>query len=337
MLSNLLDNPKLFRHVLEDLPVGIYIVDGERRIRFWNHSAEHLTGYLAHEVVGHVLEDAVQACDRRGNSLTGEHCPVAMTLSQRQPQQCTAFYLHKNGHRTAFQVRTRPILEYRDHYHDEGHDKELGSKERGDKIGGATVLFQEAFMYREETNAPAMYGCLDPATGIPSQRLTRAVLDQCIVGMKECHTGFGLLRVRILGLEAFGSKHSPQSIAPFLRTAAHTLRHSLDAENFLGCWKDHEFLVVLHSESPMMVAMKAEVLWNLLRHSEVLWWGDRFLIEAEVAYTMAEPGNDLESLLRAMKPSHSPETHSIEPRASDDNSKAAIKAAAANNSLPSRG
>jgi len=43
MLSNLLDNPKLFRRVLEDLPVGIYIVDGERRIQFWNHGADHLT------------------------------------------------------------------------------------------------------------------------------------------------------------------------------------------------------------------------------------------------------------------------------------------------------
>ena len=60
MSSNLLDNPKLFRHVVEDLPVGIYIVDRERRIRFWNRGAEHLIGHLAHDVVGHVLEDVVR-------------------------------------------------------------------------------------------------------------------------------------------------------------------------------------------------------------------------------------------------------------------------------------
>jgi hypothetical protein len=50
--------------------------------------------------------------------------------------------------------------------------------------------------------------------------------------------------------------------------------------------------------------MTAEILWNLLSHSEVLWWGDRFLVEAEVAYTVATAGSDLESLLREMKPSH---------------------------------
>jgi PAS domain S-box-containing protein len=111
MLSKLIENPNLFRHLVEDLPMGIYIVDGERRIRFWNHGAEYLTGYFSHEVVGLLLEDAVQACDRRGNSLIGERCPVTLTLSQRHAQQSTAFYLHKKGHRTAVRIRTHPILE----------------------------------------------------------------------------------------------------------------------------------------------------------------------------------------------------------------------------------
>ena len=109
-------------------------------------------------------------------------------------------------------------------------------------------------------------------------------------GMEESHIGFGLLRIRVLGLEEFRAKHGPQSVVPFLRTAAQTLRHSLDAENFLGCWEENEFLAVLPSASPMMVATTAETLWNLLRHSEVLWWGDRFLVEAEVAYTVATAG-----------------------------------------------
>ena len=60
MFSNLLDNPKLFRNVLEDLPMGMYIIDRERRIRFWNRRAEHLAGHLGQEVVRHVLENIWQ-------------------------------------------------------------------------------------------------------------------------------------------------------------------------------------------------------------------------------------------------------------------------------------
>ncbi len=289
MSSDFLDNPKLFRHLVEDLPVGIYIVDRERRIRFWNRGAELLTGHLGHDVVGHALVDVVQACDRRGNRLCGERCPVTMTLLQRQPQQYAAFYLHKNGHRTAVRIRTRPILE---------------CSEYGDAIGGVTVLFEEAFVNREESSGPPLYGCLDATTGIPSRRLTQAVLNECMAGMEKSHIGFGVLRIRVLGLEEFRAKHGPQSVVPFLHTAAQTLRHSLDAENFLGCWGENEFLVVLTSASPMMVAMTAEILWKLLSHSEVSWWGDRFLVETEVACAVATTGSDLVSLLRGMKPSH---------------------------------
>src|SRR5260370_34799096 len=94
-------------------------------------------------------------------------------------------------------------------------------------------------------------------------------------------------------------------VETLLLTTAHTLRHGLDEEIFLGCWGENEFLAVLHSASPMTVAATAETLWSLLSHSEVSWWGDRFPVEAEVAYTVATAGHDLESLLREMKPSHS--------------------------------
>jgi PAS domain S-box-containing protein len=306
MFSNLLDNAKLFRHVLEDLPLGVYLVDRERRIRFWNRRAEQLTGHLGQDVVGHVLEDIVQACDRWGHRLMGEHCPVTIALQHGQ-QQCIAYYLHKNGHRVALKIRTRAVLK------------------DSDVIEGAAVLLEEAFIDREELSGPPMYGCLDATTGIPSRRLTRAVLNECLAGVEKSRLSFGVLRIRVLGLEEFRAKHGPQSVMPFLRTAAHTLRHSLDAENFLGCWGESEFLAVLPTASPVAIATTAETVWNLLRHSEVLWWGDRFPIASEVACTMATPGRDLESLLEEMKPSHSSAT-----------AKAAA-AGAANDSEHSRG
>jgi len=287
MFHNLLENPKLFRHVLEDLPVGICIVDRERKIRFWNRCAEHLTGHLGQEVVGHVLEDIVQACDRRGNRWTGEQCPVTIALWHGLPQQCTAYYLHKHGHRVALRIRTLAVLG------------------PGEAIEGAAVLMEETFVYSEELPGPPMYGCVDATTGIPSRRLTRAVLNECMAGVEESHLGFGVLRIRVLGLEEFRAKHGPQSVVPFLRTAAQTLRHSLDAENFLGCWGENEFLAVLPTASPVTVATTAETVWNLLRQSEVLWWGDRFPIESEVAHAMAAAGSNLESLLREMVASHS--------------------------------
>ena len=149
-----------------------------------------------------------------------------------------------------------------------------------------------------------MYGCLDPLTGIPSQRLTRAVLAESLTGLEDTHGGFGLLRVRISGLEEFSARYGADSIAPFLRTSVQTIRHSLSAEDFLGRWEKNEFLAMLQSSSPVKVAAMAELIWLQISQSEVAWWGDRFPVAAVVDYVVANTGDKLESVLIQMKPSH---------------------------------
>jgi PAS domain S-box-containing protein len=287
MSSISLNNPELYRSVLEDLPVGVYVVDRERRVRFWNRGAEHLTGHLAHEAMGQDSTGRLLTpCDRKGHALRGEHCPVTATLTNGRAQQFFAFYLHKNGHRVAVSVRTRAILEH------------------GDVIVGAMVLFEEGFAFREDSSGPPMYGHLDPETGIPSHPLTRAVLNECMAGMAQSRHGFGVLRVRVLGLDEFRSKHGIQSALPFLRAAAHTLRHSLDPENFVGRWGEDEFIVVLPSGNLVTTRVAAETVWGLVTHSEVKWWGDRFPVQAVVMHTVAAPGDQLDKLLNGLEPPH---------------------------------
>jgi len=172
-------------------------------------------------------------------------------------------------------------------------------------IVGVAVAFEEAAASSiPEASGALMYGCLDPLTGIPSQRLTRAVLAESLVGLEETHGGFGLLRIRISGLEEFSARYGTDSIAPFLRTSAQTIRHSLSGEDFLGRWEKNEFLAMLQSSSPVKVAAMAELIWLQLSQSEVAWWGDRFPVAAEVDHVVAHTGDELESLLIQMKPSH---------------------------------
>lgn len=47
-----LENPEVFRTVLESLKMGICAVDRDRKIAFWNDGAGEITGYLRQEVLG---------------------------------------------------------------------------------------------------------------------------------------------------------------------------------------------------------------------------------------------------------------------------------------------
>src|ERR1700692_1120889 len=52
-----LNDPDIYQAVLDGLETGVYIVDRNRRIRFWNEGAEQITGYLRQDVVGRFLRD----------------------------------------------------------------------------------------------------------------------------------------------------------------------------------------------------------------------------------------------------------------------------------------
>ncbi len=283
-MSPLFEDPALYRSVLQNLPIGIYVLDKEQHVRFWNRGAEQITGYLAHEVMGQICREPLPHCDPQGRILSGEHCPVTTTFRDGRALQNHVFTLHKRGHRLGVQVRTLPLLD----------DSGL--------IVGVAVAFEEATAISiPQSSGGLMYGCLDPHTGIPTQRLTRAVLSESLAGLEDAHGGVGVLRIRILGLKEFSAKFGADSILPFLRISAQTIRHSLSAEDFLGRWGNDEFLALLQSPSPVAVAAAAELIGRQLRQSEVSWWGDRFPVEAAVDHVVAQRGDNIESLLSQLQ------------------------------------
>ncbi len=199
-----------------------------------------------------------------------DHCPLSSQGRDRVPVA----------------IRCRPIIQSKN------------------AIEGAIVLFEEAAQSRADSGETSLYGCLDAVTGVPSHRLTRALLNEAMAGLEETRRGFGLLRIRVLGLDEFRSKHGPHSIAPFLRTTANTLRHSLDPANFIGRWGEDEFIAVLPSANPVATAAAANMVWNLVTSSEVRWWCDLFPVQAVVMHTVAQPGDMIEKLLNGLEPTH---------------------------------
>jgi PAS domain S-box-containing protein/diguanylate cyclase (GGDEF)-like protein len=307
-MSAFFEDPALYRSVLEKLPIGVYVLDREQRVRFWNRGAEQITGYLAHEVMGQICRETLPHCDPEGRVLAGDRCSVTTTLRDGRAEQNHVFTLHKEGHRLGVQIRTVPLLD--DH---------------GVTMGVAIAFEEAPAESLLETPGALLCGCLDPLTGVSSQRLTRAVFTESLAELEETHGGWGLLRIRILGLKELSARYGADSLAAFLRTSAQTIRHSLRPEDFLGRWGDDGFLAMLHTASPIKVAVIAELISQQIGQSEISWWGDRFRVRAAVDWTVAGPGDKLEALLGQMK------------RAPSENNEAAAAADKAMDSAAGRG
>ncbi|MCR4320583.1 MAG: PAS domain-containing protein [Candidatus Brocadiaceae bacterium] len=66
--------------ILENLYDGVYFVDCDRKILYWNKGAENITGYTSPEVIGKRCSDNITQIDDSGVQLCMTTCPLAKTV-----------------------------------------------------------------------------------------------------------------------------------------------------------------------------------------------------------------------------------------------------------------
>lgn len=100
--------------VLDQLSQGLFIVDHDRRITFWNRAAERLSGWSRTEVVGRSCADKLlNHCDENGQILCGEHCPLKTAMRDGKIRETDMYMLRKDGARVPVRVRSAPVRDAR--------------------------------------------------------------------------------------------------------------------------------------------------------------------------------------------------------------------------------
>ena len=99
--------------ILNSLNDGVYVVDRDRKIVYWNSSAERITGYSADEVVGlHCHDNVLNHIDKDGNQLCGkELCPLyrSMVTETGSGQPLIIYAQRKGAKRIPTQVSVAPV------------------------------------------------------------------------------------------------------------------------------------------------------------------------------------------------------------------------------------
>ena len=96
--------------LLDSIFDGVYFVDAERKITYWNRGAESLTGYSADEAVRrYCYDNFLGHVDEKGCALCTNGCPLGATLLDGRRREADVFLRHKLGHRVPVCVRVAPI------------------------------------------------------------------------------------------------------------------------------------------------------------------------------------------------------------------------------------
>lgn len=223
-------NEVLFKTLLDNLSEGVYFVDLERRIQYWNKGAEHITGYGAEEVIGHRCADNILVhVDDRGKPLCQDHCPLYATLTDRQPRQARVFLKHKDGQRLPVHVSISAI---------EG--------ENGTVAGGVETFLDDSPLMAaiKEVEDLRQISLLCPLTGVGNRRFSEQILGQKLDEMRRRDTRLGVFFMDIDHFKKFNDHYGHAVGDIVLKMAARTLANTMRSYDFLGRWGGEEFIAV---------------------------------------------------------------------------------------------
>lgn len=276
-------NPDIYRAVLECLPIGVYLVDQDRQITFWNTSAERITGYLGQEVIGHFCHDNLLIdCDENQAILCGSACPLAHTMQDGQPREASVFLRHKDGQRVPVRVRAVAIRD------------EFGA------IIGSAEFFEERSCRATETRLRRVSAGLglDDVTELPDPQAMRAGLETALEEFAASQEPFGVLCIAIDNLDHLRSFDGHQAARAVLYAAGQTLARSTRPSDMVGRWRQEQFAALVACPAAAGLLSFAEKVQRLVGLADVSWWGDRLSVTVSIGGTMARGGDTLESLMR---------------------------------------
>jgi diguanylate cyclase (GGDEF)-like protein/PAS domain S-box-containing protein len=252
------DNPlpdELHKSIVDNLADGVYFVEPDRTIRYWNHGAEKLAGYKAAEIVGRRCYDNILAhVDAQGNSLCHSTCPLAASMRDGESRDVTIWLRHREGYRKPVRIRTAAVRD-----------------DTGKIIGGVETFSDASAVVRaaEDADRARHEALTDELTGLPNRRMFDAALRGRLENMGRYGWQFGLLVVDIDNFKAVNDLYGHAIGDAVLEGVAKTIQGAVRAGDMVARWGGEEFAVLVEASDESGLGETAERIRVLVAQSEV--------------------------------------------------------------------
>jgi diguanylate cyclase (GGDEF)-like protein/PAS domain S-box-containing protein len=272
-----------YKTLLDNLYDGVYFVDTNRVITYWNKASERITGFTSEQVIGRSCQDNIlNHCTEIGKELCKNGCPLTSTIENGSLQEADVYLHHADGHRIPVRVRTSPI------------------KDENGQIVGAVETFSnnvDLFKARYKIRSLEQTIILDPLTQVGNRLYGEIRLKSALLEFQETKSPFGLLFIDIDNFKHINDTHGHEMGDRVLHVIANTMRANLNQADAIIRWGGEEFLILV--DVPVVTFLKeiAEKLRNLVERSHLQVADAEIGVTVSIGATLAQVGDTPETIV----------------------------------------
>ncbi|HNR30474.1 MAG TPA: sensor domain-containing diguanylate cyclase [Candidatus Hydrogenedentes bacterium] len=264
-----------YENLLDQLNDGVFFLDPNQIITYWNRGAERISGHSREEVIGAVCRaNFLGHVDRDGNPVFGAESPGALCLKDGQIREEELYIRHKNGQLIPVFTRISPI------------------ENTLQEVIGVMEVFTDntskvAAMRRIEELEELALIC--PVTQVGNRRYAELALANAFEELKRYDWAFGALFVDIDVFKRVNDAYGHKTGDDVLRMVALALKSSLRAFDFVGRWGGEEFLVILPNINDEVLARVAERCRAVVEESRYQCAGNEVRVTVSIGASIARP------------------------------------------------
>lgn len=243
-----METSNIYQHILNSIKDGVYFVDQDRKITFWNKSAERITGFEAKEVVDRFCYDNIlNHVDDHGTFLCHNGCPLHQTLKDGKERTNTVYLQHKDGHRVETSIYIVPIIE------------------NGEIIGAVETFDEKLNISLIEKNMDNLRALAyhDQLTGLPNRRYIDDNIEMRLNNYKKMGSNFGIAMIDIDHFKDVNDTYGHDIGDEVLISLGNLLSEAIRGLDFIGRWGGEEFLAIFDVNDN-------EQLWQTLQRLRMM-------------------------------------------------------------------
>lgn len=274
---------EFYNTILDSLYDGVYFVDRNRKILYWNKGAERITGCPTEEVIGIQCQDSVLGhVDARGVKLCEGECPFLKSIVDGKMREAEAYLHHKDGHLVPVVIRAVPIWD-----------------SEGEIIGAVQVFSDNSptMALAQKVEELKEIAFLDPLTHLANRRYIEINIQERLSELNRYGWPFGVILTDVDKLKSINDTYGHHVGDQVLKVVAKTLSACLRLFDVVGRWAGDEFVAIIINVRKKQLTDIAMRSLSLVKSSSIPTEKGTLSVTVSIGATLAKPTDTVTSVL----------------------------------------